>query len=318
MLPPVRGAGHAAKHAKATRARFTIFRRYSDLVARALLRRDVTMSALAQPSGSPRALLLLALPIATLGCARGANSTGDDAPVPDAAHADARPTDAAPADVTHVTIDAPPPPDAGCPISSGATPMLDGTNDLAKYSAAQRLTPGAMLGSDAAAVAWDGTHLFVTVSSIAFGSAYEPLHVYIQTGTTLAASAPASGKEYGGLTPSLPFTPTHLVAARRISDAGTGGYDGVFVPTDQYQTRALALDTDTFASTTQLSIRVPWSALGGCPTQMRLAFHVVHGVVGSEWKDLVPSTHTPWQAPGGGYYEIDLTGPAAVASWTLR
>jgi hypothetical protein len=26
---------------------------------------------------------------------------------------------------------------------------------------------------------------------------------------------------------------------------------------------------------------------------------------------------TPWLAPGGGYYEIDLTGSTPVAGWSL-
>jgi hypothetical protein len=233
---------------------------------------------------------------------------------------DANRPDASTSDAAHVVPDAPPTPDAPavCAISNGATPTLDGNNDIAKYPAAQRLSPGAMIGSDAAAVAWNRDYLLVTVSSIAFGSAYEPLHIYVETGATLASSTAASGKEYGGLTPALPFSPTQLIGARRISDAGSGGYDGVYVPTDQWQTRTVSLDAETFAATNQLSVRVPWSALGGCPTQMRLALHVVHGVVGNEWKDLVPSTHTPWLSPGGGYYEIDLTAPAAVASWVLR
>jgi hypothetical protein len=233
--------------------------------------------------------------------------------------ADASRADATATDASHVIPDAEPSPDAaGCAISNGTIPALDGDNDIAKYAATQRLTPGAMLGADAAAIAWNRDYLMVTVSSIAFGSAYEPLHVYLETGATLASSAAAFGKEYSGLTPALPFSPTHLIGVRRISDAGTGGYDGVFVPADQWQTRTQSLDADTFAATNQLSVRVPWSALGGCPTQMRFALHVVHGVVGNEWKDLVPSTHTPWQTPGGGYYEIDLTAPAAVASFVLR
>ena len=62
----------------------------------------------------------------------------------------------------------------------------------------------------------------ITVGSIAFGSAYEPLHIYVETGAQLASSTAAQGKEYSGLTPALPFSPTHLIAARRISDAGTG------------------------------------------------------------------------------------------------
>lgn len=279
------------------------------------------MASVAQISGSWRVGWLVALPIATLGCAKGASAGGDA--LEDAANTDARIVDSRPVDVAEVTadaaVDAPPVmPDAGCAISNGATPTLDGANDLAKYPAAQRLTPGAMLGADGAAIAWNRTHLYVTVSSIAFGSAYEPLHVYVETGAQLTSSMASQGKEYSNLTPALPFSPTHVIAVRRISDAGTGGYDGIFVPTDQWQTRTLALEPDTFASTTQLSVRVPWSALGGCPTQMRLALHVVHGVVGNEWKDLVPSTHTPWQMPGGGYFEIDLTGTAATASYVLR
>ena len=274
------------------------------------------MARVAQLGGSPRALLMLALPIATLACASGGNSTASDGAVADTTH----PVDAAPADATHVTADASADatPDAGCGISNGAVPTLDGNNDIAKYAAAQQLSPGAMIGSDAAAIAWDREHLFVTVSSIAFGSAYEPLHVYVETGSALGIAAAAYGKEYSNLTPALPFTPTHAIAVRRISNAGTGPYDGVFVPSDQWQSRMLDLDSATYASPTQLSVKVPWSALGGCPTQMRLALHVVHGVAGNEWKDLVPTTHTPWLAPGGNSYEIDLTGAAAIASFTLR
>ena len=231
--------------------------------------------------------------------------------MPDAA----RQVDAAP-DAAELTADAA----SGCTIANGVSIALDGNDDLAKYPAAQHVTPGAMLGSDAAAIAWDKTHLFVTVTSNAFAAAYEPLHVYVETGTTLSAAAPAQGKEYGGLVPALPFMASQLVAIRRVSDSGTGGYDGVFVPADGWMTRVLALDTNAFASADHktLSVRVPWSALGGCPTTMRLALHVVHGVAANEWKDLVPSTHTPWQAPGGGYYEIDLTATPAIASWTLR
>lgn len=259
-------------------------------------------------------MLVAALPIATLGCARGAMDLPTDARVlPDTSEpADAR------ADASPVTDDAPV--DAGCAISSGTTPMLDGVDDLAEYPATQQLSPGAMLGADQAAVAWSTSHLFVTLTSNAFTAPYVPLHVYLETGSTLATAAPATGKEYSGLVPALPFTPTHLVAVRRVNDAGTGAYNGVFVPTDQWQMRTIALDAETFSSADQhtLSVRVPWTALGGCPSAMRLAIHVVHGQLANEWKDLVPETHTPWQMPGGGYYEIDLTGPQSNTSWALR
>lgn len=278
------------------------------------------MASAAQVSGSRRALLIAALPIATLSCARGAGEGPADAQaLPDATathDASTKP------DASAVTIDAPTdaPADAGCPISAGIAPMLDGVDDLAKYPAAQHLSPGAMLGTDGAAVTWTDSDLFATLTSSAFTAPYEPLHVYLEVGGTLATPAAASGKEYGGLTAALPFTPTHVIAVRRVSDAGTGGYNGVFVPGDQWQTRAIALEAATFVSADHrtLSVRVPWSALGGCPIAMRLALHVVHGEAANEWKDLVPSTHTPWQMPGGGYYEIDLTGAQAVIGWTLH
>lgn len=260
-------------------------------------------------------MLVAALPIATLGCARGAMDLPADArPLSDTAE----PADARSADASPVADDAPT--DAGCAISGGTTPMLDGVDDLAEYPATQQLSPGAVLGADQAAVAWSTSHLFVTLTSDAFAAPYVPLHVYLETAPALAMAATATGKEYSGLVPALPFTPTHLVAVRRVSDAGTGAYNGVFVPTDEWQTRTLALDADTFSSEDQrtLSVRVPWTALGDCPSAMRLAIHVVHGQVANEWKDLVPATHTPWQMPGGGYYEIDLTGSQAVSGWTLR
>lgn len=233
----------------------------------------------------------------------------------DAAHHDAPlPVDAPPADVA-----------AACAIAAGVTPLLDGTGDLAAYPVAQHVSPGAMLGADGAALAWDRDRLYLTVTSTAFTTAYEPLHVYVQAGTELGAVVPGSGKEYSGLTARLPFTPTHLIAARQVSGAGAAAYDGVYVPgttTPAWTTRETPLveGTDVFVSTDHqtLSISVPWVALGGCPTQLRLAVHVVHAVAGNEWKDLIPTTHTPWVAPGGGYYELDLTAAPAITNWTLR
>lgn len=228
----------------------------------------------------------------------------------------------------HVADAAAPPidgtPDAGCMISANAAPALDGNGDLAKYAASQVITPGATLAtSDAIALTWDRADLYVTVTSDAFLTDTKPLHIYVEEGAApLAAATPAAGKEYGGLTPQLPFTPTQLVAVRRVSDAGTGPYDAVFTPASSWTTRALPLveGTDVLASADHktISVRVPWTALGGCPTALRLAVHVVNGVAGNEWKDLAPTTTTPWVAPGGGYYEVDLTQPAPVTAWTLR
>lgn len=262
-------------------------------------------------------MLPFATAIALAGCATGRSAgSPPDAGAADGATDGAKQPDAAPVTSPDASLDAPP----GCAIAEGLTPSLDGVDDLADYPVDQQLSPGAMLGSDGAAVAWNRSHLFVTVTSSAFTSPYEPLHVYVETGMTLSTPDAAPGKEYSGLVPALPFSPSHLVAVRRVSDSGTGAYDGVFVPGDGWTTRTHALDSSTFVSADQrtISVAVPWSALGGCPTSMRLAWHVVHAQVANEWKDLVPASHTPWQMPGGGYYEIDLTGPLAVASWTMR
>ena len=276
-----------------------------------------------QPVGSSWFHVGLALLSATSGCARGIAERIGDAAVIDAAPAEMR--DAARdashsldalADAVQITADTAP----SCAIAIGVSPMLDGTQDLAAYPSAQQLAPGAMMGTDAAAVAYDRDRLYVTVASSAFAGGYEPLHVYVQAIVEPDVAAPAQGKEYSGLVPALPFSPTHLIAIRRVSDSGTGAYDGVYTSANAWATRATALApmTDVFVDDHALSVQVPWTALGGCPTSLRLALHVVHAVAGSEWKDLVPSTHTPWQAPGGGYYEIDLSAPPAIANWTLH
>ncbi len=280
------------------------------------------MTAAAQPSGSASsrgssaaAAWSRALPFATVvaigvaGCARG---TAPDKGSPDAAAdatADAAP-DAAP---DTATADAPLP---ACAISAGATIPLTGSGDLAQYPTAQQITPGAMLGSDAAALSWDAQRLYITVQSTAFAQPYEPLHIYVEAAQVLAPPVAATGKEYSGLVPQLPFTPTHLIAVRRVSDAGTGPYDAVFTPGSQWTTQAMPLveGTDVFASQTAVSVEVPWAALGGCPHALRLALHVVHAQAGNEWKDLVPATSTPWVAPGGDYLELDLTGPLGWGS----
>ena len=261
---------------------------------------------------------------ALAGCARGGTSARQgpgtsDAPIGPGGDAGA---DAAPDGSTVLPADGRP--DAGCAISAGVTPAIDGVDDLADYPSAQLVPLFAPLGAgDAAAIAWDGRDLYVTVASSAFASAYEPLHVYVEASAgPLGAAQPSQGKEYSGLTPALPFTATHLIAARRVDDAGTGPYDGVFTPDAGWTTQATVLQpgSDVFVSSDQgqLSVKVPWTALGGCPTALRLALHVVHAVPANEWKDVAPADSTPWQAPGGGYYEIDLTGSPAVAGWTMR
>src|SRR5688500_6564755 len=90
--------GHAA-NSRSNGASFTGCLRYRGSAARQLLRSDGRMAMVAQPIGSPRALLLAVLPIATLGCARGAaNAPTDGQAVADAPRSDAATNDTQPAD----------------------------------------------------------------------------------------------------------------------------------------------------------------------------------------------------------------------------
>lgn len=276
--------------------------------------------------------------VAALACgAMAACSSAQTIGGPDAAVIDARAGDAADGDAAASDAASDAPIDAAvdamidarvvdapaCAIDPGDTVLLDGTGDLAAYPASQVLTPGVPLAAgDRVAITWDPQYLYVTATAGSFADAFKPLHVYVETGATLPAAVPTMGKEYGGDTPFLPFSPTHLIAIRRQDDGGTGAYDGVYTPAAAWTTRTFALvpGTHVFASADNgtLSVRTPWSALGGCPTTMRLAAHVVHGDVANDWKDTVPTTHTPWVAPGGGYYEIDLTADPAIAGWTVH
>jgi hypothetical protein len=249
--------------------------------------------------------------LATVACARGntpANTT--DAAMADASAADAH-DDALSSDAGS----------AACAIAPGVTPVLGGSDDLAAYGSANQIQPGAPLGSDGAAITWDATNLYLTLQSSAFENQFEPLHVYLETGGALGSAVPSTGKQYSNLTPQLPFTANYLVAARQTSDSGTDGpYDGIYTPDMTWDDQATVLGgSNVLVSPDDLTISVivPWAALGGCPTQMRMTWHVVNASQGNEWKDLVPATATPWQAPGGDYYGVDLTQAPAVASFVL-
>jgi hypothetical protein len=275
------------------------------------------------------------LALILLAACSSAQVAGDvDARGGDAALVDARATDGATADspiadarTDGATLDAAGPDaaagiDAGCTIAGGPDVVLDGTGDLAAYAAAQAVPLGAAFSvNDAVRLTWSPAALFLTVRSSIFSDGSRPYHLYVEAGTALAAATPSAGKEYGGLTAALDFTPTHLIAFRRTDDFGSGAYDGVYRAggaqpwTDR--TTALIPGIDVFASDdlAELSVRVPWSALGGCPTQLRVAGHLIYGAVANEWKNVLPGAHTPWSAPGGAHYTIDLTGAPAVSSW---
>ncbi len=258
------------------------------------------------------------------GPAAEADARVDGAPVADAAPDAGVVADAA-VDAAADT-DADPGADAApCTISTGHTPTLDGVADLAEYPTAQRLTPGAtMAATDEVGITWDPTYLYVTVTSQAFLDGSKPLHVYVETGVSLAPAAPRAGKEYSGHTAQVGFGAGYVIATRRTNDFGSGPYNAIYASggTPAWTTRAHTLEPGfhVFASSDNrtLSVRAPWSELGGCPLAMRISVHVVNGAAGNEWKDLVPATHTPWLTGGGGYYEAALTGDPAISGWTLR
>ena len=251
----------------------------------------------------------------------GAGDAGTgDAGTGDAGSGDAGPRDAGPRD-SGIDGGA-----TGCTgISTGDTIALDGVGDLARYPSEQLLAPGAPLSAgDQVAITWDATYLYVTVASTAFADAFKPLHVYLETASgALPSASPGTGKEYAALTPAFAFSPSHVIAVRPTSDSGTGGpYNGVYTLATAWATRSMSIDLGVDywvpSSSSAVSVRVPWSALG-CPTRVRLSAHIVNQAVANEWKDLVPAGAQPWNPSGGpgAYYEIDLGADPAISGWTL-
>jgi hypothetical protein len=212
-------------------------------------------------------------------------------------------------------------------ISAGDTLTFDGVGDLAQFPASQVLTPGAPVGAgDTFALTWDREYLYIALSSPVFDGEFKPLHVYVEARDVLGAATSSMGKEYDGLRPRFEFSPTHLIAVRRRNDSGggPGPYNGVYTASSAWVTRATPLDLGSgywvSGDNRTIAIRVPWSALG-CPSALRLTAHVVNGpIIANEWKDVVPTTATPWgeMSSGGGYYEIDLSADPAISGWTLR
>ena len=160
------------------------------------------------------------------------------------------------------------------------------------YPAAQQLAPGAALGADGAAIAWDRTRpLHHGAPRTRSSSAYEPLHIYLEAGTALARRVAVDRQGVQRARPAAAVhadradrgAPRHRRRHRRRTTACSS-------PDGGWTTRAtpLAPGTDVFASADErtLSVAVPWTALGGCPTALRLAVHVVHASAGNEWKEL--------------------------------
>jgi glycogen debranching enzyme len=185
---------------------------------------------------------------------------------------------------------------------------LDGSDDLGAFPVEQREVPGVPLADwDGFALAHDEDYLYLAIVSPAFEDDLTPFLVYLQADPD-AAIVPSSGMTYAGLVPELPFTPTHTIALRAVSDAGdgVGPYNGVWVPGSagwrQVGRLQQGVSFHVASDRHTLSARVPWAWLGD-PQQVRLVAHVVYAQPGEEWKDTVPAGHTPWDG-GGSYSEI--------------
>jgi hypothetical protein len=213
------------------------------------------------------------------------------------------------------------------PARVAPSPLLtfDGADDVSKLDAAQHLAP---LGAPSqawsqAGIDWDADSLYVAFVSAAFDDPFKPVMIYIEAADTLSAATPAQGVEYSNQTAQLPFTPTHLISARRTSDSGAtdGPWNGVWRAEGGLLTRALRLTPNAgwwvAADNHTLSLRIPRAVFDGA-TKLRVVAHVVNAAPANEWKDTLPATHTPWVAGGGGYFELDLSGPHPVSGWTLR
>ncbi|MCK6524356.1 hypothetical protein L6R49_23365 [Myxococcota bacterium] len=214
-------------------------------------------------------------------------------------------------------------PRAGAAAAS-VTPAvaLDGVNDIDAVNPAAVVSLGAGLETwSRIGLTWDAEALTLVVNSRAFEEDFTPFVLYVEA--DFGAATPTTGLEYSGLTPALPFTPTHTITLRRESDGGDGlgPWAGVWAWTDAGWSQRLrfepAVTMFTAADNHTLSVRAPWAAFGS-PETLRIAGHVVWARPSEEWKELVPYNHTPWASSVSGYAELDLSDPPEVSLWTVR
>ncbi|MFO0561246.1 MAG: hypothetical protein U0269_24725 [Polyangiales bacterium] len=212
----------------------------------------------------------------------------------------------------------------GLPRSNAALVAMDGNRDYDDFAMAQRSTPGIRLDTwDAFALDWDNDYVYLAMASPAFElSRDKPLVIYLQNGAS-PAGAPRAGLTYSAQTPNVAFAADFAIVVRRQSDVGDGAgpFNGVFAFDGGRWVRSMRfvegrhfwVGSDMNRT---LSVRIPRAQLG-LPSRLRLAAHVVNG--GGNYNDVLPSTHTPWTATGGGYFEIDLSAASHSASgWTVR
>jgi hypothetical protein len=182
---------------------------------------------------------------------------------------------------------------------------LGGSADVGSFDAS--VVPGAAYETtDAFALDWDDQWVYLAGQSTVFQNDWTPLIVYVDASTGSASAG--QGLAYSNLTPELPFTPTHAVVLRNLSDDGNGPYNGLWAADGGWhQQLRFERDVTGFLSPdeTTVSAVFPRALLG--ETQLRVVGHVVDATPSAEWRFTVPDTHEPWQESTTGYFELDLT-----------
>ena len=112
--------------------------------------------------------------------------------------------------------------------------------------------------------------LYVTVTSDAFRRPTSRCTSTSRPDPTLRRRDPRHGKEYGGLVPALPFTPDPPDRGARGSPTpAPAPTTACTTPAAAWATRATrwpGIDVLVSSDQRTLSVAVPWTALGGCPT----------------------------------------------------
>ena len=210
--------------------------------------------------------------------------------------------------------------------TTGQLLRFDGAGDYDKFAASQQLTPAIPLEAwERVALTWDEDWLYIAIVNRGFASDLPAYMIYIESATGAFSPAQGSlGMTYLQQSAHFPFTPTHLLGVRHKSDNGDGfgAWNGLW-RRDAAGSWALqqrlrgGRDIWYAADRHTIAYRIHRLQLGS-PTRIRLAAHLVYAQPANEWKAMLPTQHTPWQAASSGYYEIDLSGSKGVSNWQLR
>jgi hypothetical protein len=189
----------------------------------------------------------------------------------------------------------------------------DGVDDVEAFGAtAERPTLGAALAPwSTLALDADAETVWMTLVSPALEEDYAPWMVDLA-----AADAVGPGTSlpytFGVVSDAAytPFTPEVTIAARAVGgvESDGGPWPGMYV--GGVQIFRFTPGVDLFLSTDRhtLALAVPRAALG-LTGPVQLTSRVVWGVAGSEWKELAPEGHTPWQPDGGVSLRVDWDAP---------